>query len=68
MEENSWFDEMINYSQAPSFDFFDKEYRIIALLKDSTDLSYLNGTQQTFKYGNYDLADMLKNLQYEYNV
>lgn len=68
MEESSWFDDMINYSQAPSFDFFDKQYRIVALLKDSTNSCYSNGTQTTFKYGSYDMADMLRNWQYEYNL
>ena len=65
---DSYFDDMIDYSQAPSFDFFDKQYRVVALLKDSVDINFPLCNQTDFKYSTCNIEDMLRNWNCECSI
>lgn len=61
--EDKFFDVdemMINYSEMTSFDFNSGNYRACTL-KKSADEEYQR-QPYTFKYGNYDVLDMIKSM------
>ena len=52
-------EEMIDYAEMTSFDFSSREFLACSAEKTAEEYSH---QPYTFKYGNYDILDMLKSM------